>query len=64
MPGCPWAIWCAVSAGMPDGGGRRLLFVAQEHTRESLEEIRREETRELRAAGDAPVLRKARWCLL
>lgn len=31
---------------------------------EALDEIRREETRELRAAGDAPVLRKARWCLL
>jgi transposase len=31
---------------------------------EALDEIRREETRELRAAGYEPVLRKARWCLL
>jgi transposase len=30
----------------------------------ALDEIRREETRELRAAGYEPVLRKARWCLL
>jgi hypothetical protein len=29
-----------------------------------LDEIRRDETRELRAAGYEPVLRKARWCLL
>jgi hypothetical protein len=29
-----------------------------------LDEIRREETRELRVAGYEPVLRKARWCLL
>ena len=31
---------------------------------EALDEIRRDETRELRAAGYEPVLRKARWCLL
>ena len=31
---------------------------------EALDEIRREETRELRVAGYEPVLRKARWCLL
>ncbi len=31
---------------------------------EALDEIRREETRELRVAGYKPVLRKARWCLL
>ena len=31
---------------------------------EALDEIRRDETREMRAAGDEPVLRKARWCLL
>jgi len=31
---------------------------------EALDEIRREETRELRVAGYETVLRKARWCLL